>query len=698
MSKHPDVFAVLVLHSDAHNSEYLAKCDERLAWISGFDGSAGTAVVTHKEALLWTDGRYFLQAKKQFSPDHWKLMEDRTLGVPSPSEWLEKNVPAGQSVSVDAFCCPSRTLKTLEDKKIKVRTDLTLLENICKPHMPNRPTNLVKSVSVETFAGLSVADKLRKLRDEMTKQKATHALVSQLDEIAWVLNMRGTDIDYNPLFFSYLLVLNKPNEKSGVLFIDAPAAGIDHRLTNTCRDVLRSNNISIQAYSSIVSYLDSEDKLSTKNKDVVWVDLSSCNVALYKVLSRKFKDVEYIECGETNLLLSPRNNNTNSVSPRNSAGPTAPKKKVKALLTSEPLPLEKWKAVKTKTETEGARRAHIRDGAAKTRWIYWLEQQVNSPSFRVSSALNEHTAAMKLKEFRSKMDKFAGLSFPAISSVGSNAAVIHYHADEKNSSPIDPNKIYLIDSGAQYEDGTTDTTRTMYLGHNAQPTTEEKDSFTRVLKGVIAISMRLFPSNSTNGTMFDTLARQYLWEVGKDFRHGTGHGVGAYLCVHEGPIGISPPVTSSAQYSMKTNFEVGHLMSNEPGYYEDGAYGIRIENVMTVVETNVLHTLRKDKPLDTQRMLGFETLTRVPIQKKLIDFGLMTDLEVGWLDRYHGKVLRDLTPFMQIEEELKWLKKECEPVAVYKRQQQTDAKKRKASNVSEATPVRSSARLRKGSA
>jgi Xaa-Pro aminopeptidase len=321
------------------------------------------------------------------------------------------------------------------------------------------------------------------------------------------------------------------------------------------------------------------------------------------------------------------------------------------LKVEKSIPISVFKACKNLVEIEGFRKCHIQDGAAEIKWLYWMTKVMSDESLYTHHT--EVTVADKLEDYRKNGKLFKGLSFPSISSFGSNAAIIHYHARPENCSVADPKKIYLIDSGGQYSNGTTDVTRTVHFG---TPTAEERDAFTRVLKGVIALTSVKFPSGTT-GPALDVLARFCLWENGLDFRHGTGHGVGSYLCVHEGPQGISPPMASARSTALKTPLKPGMVLSNEPGYYQDGNFGIRIENLMVVVESDVTNRMSQEG----QKMLGFETLTMIPIDKKLIDVDLLREDEILWLNEYHAKILDQVGGLLN-PDELEWLREQCEPI------------------------------------
>jgi Xaa-Pro aminopeptidase len=594
LMKDHSLIAYIVPHQDAHNSEYISASDERIHFICNFDGSAGTCVITPNQALLWTDGRYFNQATQQL-PSEWTLMKDRLPGTPKISDFLAK-LGSG-FVGVDPLLTSVATYKDLE-KKVQFKcVEVNLVDQVWAHERPIQSLAEVHNHPIQ-FSGQDRKEKLKLLRDEMAKEHVSHMLVCALDEVAWTLNLRGSDIDYNPVFFAYLAI-----EAAGktILFLD------DIKLPKEVRDLLVADHIDVMPYGGFLNYI----KTSVPEKSKVWVDPESANCAVYQAIPSSCVKHE------------------------------------------ETLPIVLFKACKTATEIEGMRACHIRDGAAEVKWMHWLFTSIMNDESKYMHH-TEVTLADKLEDFRKEMDLFKGLSFGSISSFGSNAAIIHYHAKSISCAPADPSKIYLIDSGGQYSDGTTDVTRTVHFGN---PTAEEKDAFTRVLKGVIQLSMTKFPPGTT-GPALDGLARHALWQAGLDYRHGTGHGVGSFLNVHEGPCGISPPMFSARSQALKTALKPGMVLSNEPGYYEDGNFGIRIENLMAVTESDLKFKLGKDD----QKMLSFETLTMIPIQKKLIDVELLTDSELEWLNAYHASVLEKLTPFMD-QEQLDWLRGETEPLA-----------------------------------
>ena len=573
------VTAYLVPHADAHGSEYLCSRDERLAFISGFDGSAGTAVVTLDAALLWTDGRYFNQATHQLSTE-WRLMKS---GLPETEKIHEFLSRTGENLGFDpllvSFFWEKEMSEKLKGKLKPIDENLVDLVWQTEGGVPKEPSGRVWNH--EAFAGESVQSKLDKLRTEMTRESVDYFVISALDEVAWLLNMRGEDIPYNPVFFGYAIV----GHKQAWLF------GGDQ-----CKAALDSA-IELQPYGSFLEFL------KTINSCSIWFDADSTSSAVGALSKKRVEKTS---------------------------------------------PIAIWKSAKNEVEVQGARAAHVRDGLAETKWLFWLEQAMHDPVHH-----DEVSLANKLEEFRSAGKYFRGLSFPSISSFGANAAVIHYHATDANKAQADNSKIYLIDSGAQYDDGTTDVTRTCHFG---DPEDEIRDAYTRVLQGVIAVASAVFPEGTT-GPALDALGRQYLWRAGLDFRHGIGHGVGSCLCVHEGPqsIGQARLFDGGKGVALKTPLKRGMLLSDEPGFYKDGSFGIRIENVMVVTESNVTDFFTGKK------MLTFETLTKIPIQKKMIKTELLSADQVEWIDSYHEEVYHLHAPHLN-QQEQEWLKQQCSPL------------------------------------
>ncbi|KAG1859131.1 peptidase M24, structural domain-containing protein [Suillus tomentosus] len=590
-----NVKAFIVPSEDQHFSEYPAHSDERRAFISGFNGSAGCAVITLRDAFLFTDGRYFLQASQQLD-SNWKLMKQGLPDVPTWQEFLSKHLEQGTRIGIDPTLISAAEAESLK-KSLEPRGSVlvSLQQNpvdvVWGKDRPLCPHNSVFPLDVKYAAGETSQSKLQRLREEITKKKAVASVVTLLDEVAWLFNLRGTDIDFNPVFFAYAVVT--PTE--AILFMN------DAQDQHSIKEFLGSD-VEIRPYETFIPSLEQLTATLGANKDKPMLLGDKTSLAVVEAI------------GQENAVLIPS-------------------------------PVATMKAIKNETEIEGFRNCHIRDGAALIRYFAWLEEQLNG-----GVELNESQAATKLEEFRSELDLFRGLSFTTISSTGPNAAVIHYSPDPDDCAIVKKDQIYLCDSGGQYLDGTTDVTRTLHFG---TPTNEEKRAFTRVLQGHISIDTAVFP-NGTSGV--DSFARRALWQEGwgkrfPEYRHGTGHGVGHFLNVHEGPHGIGTRIAYNS-----TSLKVGMTVSNEPGYYADGRYGIRIENVVIVREAETPNNFGNG-------YLCFEHVTMCPIQTKLIDFSILTAQEKEWLNSYHAETLEKVGPLLRNDPRaLEWLERECSPV------------------------------------
>ncbi|HEU4519145.1 MAG TPA: aminopeptidase P family protein [Microvirga sp.] len=553
----------VVPRADEHQSEYVPRNAERLAWLTGFTGSAGTAVVLLDKAALVVDGRYTLQAQAQVDG---AAITPVKLAETSVEAWIEQNQPAGAALAYDPWLHTSQDVKRLEEAVSRaggrlVPVDINLVDVIwvdrpSAPQAPVRPHPIA-------FAGEAAASKLERIRAKLTDARVDALVVSDPHNLAWTFNLRGGDVGYTPLPFAYAIV---PREGRASLFID-PA-----KVTN-------------EAGAAVGSLADLHEPgafqgtLETLAQGGARIRLDQATAAV--ALARR------VEGAGGGVDLGPD-------------------------------PISLLKAVKNEAEIAGSRAAHRRDGAAVTRFLAWLDREAPQ------GTLTEIAAAEALEEFRVETGLLKDLSFPSISAAGPNAALPHYRVTSTTNRRIEPGRIYLIDSGAQYEDGTTDITRTVIVG---DPAPEMRDRYTRVLKGHIAIATIVFPKNTT-GAQIDAFARKPLWEAGLDFDHGTGHGIGSYLSVHEGPQRISKVG--------HTPLEPGMMLSNEPGFYKVGEYGIRIENLILVE--------RRDIPGGDRDMMGFETLTLAPIDLRLVDPSLMNADEIAWLDAYHRRVCETLGP------------------------------------------------------
>ncbi|KAL3843959.1 hypothetical protein ACJIZ3_001362 [Penstemon smallii] len=608
--------AYIIPSQDAHQSEFIAECYSRRAYISGFTGSAGTAVVTKDKAALWTDGRYFLQAEKQLTSS-WILMRAGNLGVPTTSEWLNSVLTPGCRIGIDPFLFSSNAAEELKEvisqqnHELVYLYDSNLVDEIWKESRPKPPNRHIRVHDMK-YAGVDVASKLSSLRSELTYAGSSAIIISMLDEIAWLLNLRGGDVPHSPVMYAYLIV-----EIDGAkLFIN------DAKINLEVMNYLKNAGIELRPYESILSEIES---LAEKGA-CLWLDTSSVSAAIvstYKSACDKYSG----NAGEVNR----KKRTLPNVPVSQSCGPTA-------VYKSSPISMAK--AVKNEAELQGMRNSHLRDAAALAQFWAWLEDEISN-----NVVLTEVDVADKLLEFRSKQDGFVDTSFDTISGSGANGAIIHYKPEPDSCGIVDAEKLFLLDSGAQYIDGTTDITRTVHFG---EPSSWQKECFTRVLQGHIALDQAVFPENYP-GFVLDAFARSSLWKIGLDYRHGTGHGVGAALNVHEGPQSIS------FRFGNMTPLLKGMVVSNEPGYYEDHAFGIRIENLLYIKEVNTPNRFGGTE------YLGFEKLTFVPIQTKLVDLSLISSTELDWLNDYHKQVWEKVSPLLD-GSALQWLWNNTRPL------------------------------------
>jgi Xaa-Pro aminopeptidase len=552
----------VVPRADEHQSEYVPKNAERLAWLTGFTGSAGTAIVLRDEAALVIDGRYTLQAPEQVDTS---VITPVPLAEMSAEDWIAANLPAGGTLAYDPWLHTMDGLKRLEGAVARaqgtlVPVDMNLVDVIWidRPAPPQAP---VRPHALE-HAGESAESKLERIRSKLTESKVDALVVSDPHNLAWTFNLRGGDVGHTPLPFGYVVI---PKDGRPSLFLDPV------KMTNEAGAAVGH----LADIREPAEFLASLETLAAGGHKIR-LDQSTAAVALARRVE--------------------------------GAGGT---------VDTGPDPISLMKAVKNEAEIVGSRAAHRRDGIAMARFLAWLDQEAPKGS------LTEIDAAEALEGFRCETGVLKDVSFPSISGAGPNAALPHYRVTRSTNRRIEQNQIFLIDSGAQYEDGTTDITRTIVVG---EPSPEMKDRFTRVLKGHIAIACAVFPKGTT-GAQIDSFARQPLWERGLDFDHGTGHGIGSYLSVHEGPQRIAKVG--------HTPLEIGMMLSNEPGYYKTGEYGIRIENLILVESRTI--------PGAERTMLGFETLTFTPIDLRLVESSIMTAAEIAWLDAYHAEVRSKLS-------------------------------------------------------
>jgi Xaa-Pro aminopeptidase len=571
----------VVPHADCHQSEYLPASEERLAWLTGFTGSAGAAVVLMDRAALFVDGRYTLQAREQADTSLFEIVH---LVETPPDRWIERTLQQGDTLGFDPWLHTVEGAAKLARACANAGAKLAPIEpNPIDELWKDRPAPPLGPVALHDirFAGEAAETKLSTIRPEIAKLKADALVVSDPHAVAWTFNIRGADVSHTPLPLSFAVI---PRDGRPSLFIDARKLSNDvrHRLEELA-DVRAPGD-----FAAVLSALGKAGK-------TVRLDLSTAADALARIV--------------------------------NGAG---------GKVTKGTDPIALLKTVKNSVEIEGSRSAHQRDGAAMARFLAWFDREAPS------GKLTEIDAVEALETFRRETNLLRDVSFSTISGAGPNGAIVHYRVTRKTNRTIVPGDLFLIDSGAQYQDGTTDITRTVIVG---EPTAEMRDRFTRVLKGHIAIATAVFP-DGTSGAQLDSFARQSLWQAGVDFDHGTGHGVGSYLSVHEGPARISKLGAAPLKRGM--------ILSNEPGYYKAGAYGIRIENLVLVIEGPAIPGA--EKPLN-----AFETLTLAPIDRRLIECDLLTATEIAWLDAYHARVRNTLDPLVDAETK-NWLDTATRPL------------------------------------
>jgi Xaa-Pro aminopeptidase len=577
--KQSGIDAYIIPSGDPHQSEYVADHFKDREWISGFNGSAGTVVVFHDHAGMWTDSRYFIQAEAQFKDSEFELHKIIDRANPGMIEFIAERLPAGSVAGCNGNVFALAEIKdisnTLNKSSIKLVTDKNLTGKLWETR-PTLPKNIVSDHSPE-YAGKTRLEKMEEVREMMKKLNVEEYLIPALDCIAWLLNLRGNDIDFNPVFYSF----GNLREHDFLLFVDKEKIGYDLKVE------LDESGVVIRDYEETYEYLKESGKS-------VFVDPSFCNYNLYSSISGKITEGEDL--------------------------------------------INNIKTIKNPIEIENLKQAHIQDGVSLVKFYIWLENELkNRP-------VSEFEAAEMIAHFRSIHPEYKSESFEPIVGFKENGAIIHYSPTSENSSMIEGDGMLLVDSGGQYLNGTTDITRTTYFG---VPSEEEKSNYTAVLKGHLAVKDLKFPVGII-GFQIDVLARQFLWANGVSFYHGTGHGVGFYLNVHEGPQGITNFLAPRAKVAIKA----GMLTSNEPGYYKEGEYGIRIENLILAVEA-----------FETEhgKFLTHEDITMFPYEKKLIDFKALTQFDVMLINGYHQKVYDSLSAFLN-EVEKTWLEEKCRKI------------------------------------
>ena len=571
----------IVPRSDRHQNEYVPASEQRLAWLTGFAGSAGVAIVLMQRALLFVDGRYTLQAREQVDTS---LFAIEHLAETPPDRWIEENLAIGDRLGYDPWLHTVEGAERMGKACATAGATLVAVEpDLIDAIWAGRPAPPVGAVTLHDvrFAGEAAEDKLARIRAEVAKLRADALVVSDPHAVAWAFNIRGADVAHTPLPLAFAIV---PQAGRPSLYVDG------RKLSNDVRNRL-------EALADVREPSDFVDALGAlgRQKQTVRLDQATAADALARLVTSHGGKV-----------------------------------------TRAPCPIALMKAVKNEVEIAGARAAHLRDGAAVTRFLAWFDREAPR------GKLSEIEAVAALESFRRDTGLLKDISFPTIAGAGPDGAIVHYRVTIKSNRVVAPGELFLIDSGGQYEDGTTDITRTIAVG---EPTAEMRDRFTRVLKGHIAIARAIFPEGTT-GAQLDSFARQFLWAQGLDFDHGTGHGVGSYLSVHEGPARISKLGT--------TALKPGMILSNEPGYYKTGAYGIRIENLVLVVAAAPVPGA--EKPL-----YAFETLTLAPIDRRLIVAEMLTPDEASWLDRYHARVFEALSPLLDADSRA-WLTAATRPL------------------------------------
>ncbi len=581
LMKREHLSAFIFPSTDAHQSEYVADHWRGREWISGFNGSAGTAVVTMKSAALWTDSRYFLAAEEQLEGTEYQLMRLKMEGTPTIAEWLGKELQDVQSpeVGLDGMVNSYNYVKDLSYSLrklggITLRTNLDPLEQIWE-NRPSLPANPVEIQPLE-YAGETLVSKVARIRKSLRELHADGMLVSALDDIAWTLNLRGTDVHCNPVFVSYLLI---ESDKVS-LFVD------DNKLSPEVKQYLQDNQVSLYKYNKVEKCLESYSEYN------ILLDGDETSYYLWKT----------VKCQEIVAAASP---------------------------------IPAMKAVKNKAEIEGYRSAMLKDGVAMVKFLKWLKPAVEA------GGQTEISIGEKLTSLRAEQKLFRDISFDTIAGYAQHGAIVHYEATPETDVVLKPEGLILIDSGAQYQDGTTDITRTIALGAVSE---EMKHIYTLVLKAHIQLELVKFPDGAS-GTQLDAVGRECMWREGYNFLHGTGHGVGSYLCVHEGPHQIR-------MEWMPTPLRAGMTLTDEPGLYLAGKFGVRIEN--TVLISDYMST-------EFGKFLQIEPLTLCPIDTTPIDVDMLLPEEIDWLNAYHHSVYEKLSPFLDEEEKI-WLENATKPI------------------------------------
>lgn len=565
------IAACIIPSADPHLSEYPAAQWKLREYLSGFTGSNGTLVITAECACLWTDSRYYLQAEKELNTELFTIQREGETETPTIVEWLKTNLQVGETIGIDGSLFAASTLRDWNEEfkrngiHLQTNFQTALIQNL--PPLPNKKAFLLDS----SYCGESASSKINRI---CNANRCDYTLLTALDEVAWTFNIRGNDIDYNPMVIAYACI----GKEKSTLFIT------DSKLDKSIRESLNNNNISILPYEEIGNFI----RFLNKNQYTISVDAEKTNYALYSLINEQLRRDE---------------------------------KSIVAM----------FKAQKNETEINNLRKALQMDGVALCRALSKIEEKITK-----KETLTEYEVGEIIHEERAQFPEFHCDSFAPIVGFGANGAIVHYSAKKDEATSITSDNLLLIDSGGNYLCGTTDITRTFCFGG---ATAQQKRDYTLVLKGHIALARQAFPTG-TCGEQLDILARQFLWNDNLNYGHGTGHGIGHFLCVHEGPQSIRPQAKGVALLP-------GMLLSDEPGIYRTNEYGIRIENMVCVTPA-----ISKNKG----EFLTFETLTLFPYETKLIDFSLLTPSEVEWINNYHQHVFDELSPWIEGEKSYEWLK------------------------------------------
>ena len=575
-----DSAAIVFPSGDPHQSEYVAAHWQVRQWLTGFTGSAGTAVITEKRAILWTDSRYWLQAGAQIEGSAFELFKQGENHVPDFDEWLRENFSKGDTIAMDGNVVSAGDIKKYQTlfrgKEIKLDTDTDLIPQQISELWTDRPPMPASRawILADTYAGRTRIEKLEQIREVMKKAGADTHLITTLDDIAWTFNLRGEDVHTNPVNLAFALI----NLDSAIVFINPDK--VDEDIVS----LLQKDGIDFFSYDKVFEAL-----AGLGNKACILLDPDTVSYSLYQALGNKTRIIERIN------------------------------------------PSTELKAVKNEIEIGHIRNTAVKDGIAMVNFLFWIEN--------TNTRVSEVSAAQKLYEFRKEQEDFVTISFDPIMAFREHSAMCHYGATSQTDMTLEKTGMFLSDSGGNYLTGTTDITRTINLG---TPTKQEIRDYTLVLKGHIAVATALFPMG-TKGFQIDTLARQFLWKEGMNFGHGTGHGVGFFLCVHEGPARISP-------HPVDVELKKGMLLTDEPGLYRENSYGIRLESMILVDEAH---------KTDFGQFMKFENMTLCHFEKDLMDKGLLTSQEIDWINAYHKEIYEKLSPKLGSKEKI-WLREKTD--------------------------------------